>query len=58
MKLQYRAIEGTNTKTRRLAYLTAILLILRQEVKTYRSAFWYVSDYSYRISTSGSYEEL
>ncbi len=30
MKLQYRAIEGTNTKTRRLAYLTAILLILRQ----------------------------
>lgn len=31
MKLQYRAIEGTNTKTRRLAYLTAILLILRQD---------------------------
>src|SRR2546426_600992 len=30
MKLQYRAIEGTNTKTRRLAYLTAILLTLRQ----------------------------
>lgn len=31
MKLQYRAIEGTNTKTRRLAYFTAILLILRQD---------------------------
>ena len=30
MKLQYRAIEGTNTKTRRLAYFTAILLALRQ----------------------------
>lgn len=30
MKLQYRAIDGTNTKTRRLAYLTAILLMLRQ----------------------------
>lgn len=30
MKLQYRAIEGTNTKTRRIAYITAILLILRQ----------------------------
>ena len=30
MKVQYRAIEGTNTKTRRLAYLTAILFILRQ----------------------------
>jgi hypothetical protein len=31
MKLQYRAIEGTNTKTRRLAYLSAILLTLRQD---------------------------
>lgn len=30
MKLRYRAIEGTNTKTRRLAYLTAILSALRQ----------------------------
>jgi len=30
MKLYYRAIEGTNTKTRRLAYLTAILKELRQ----------------------------
>ncbi len=30
MKLQYRAIEGTNTKTRRIAYFTAILLTLRQ----------------------------
>ncbi len=31
MKLQYRALEGTNTKTRRLAYLTAILSLLRRE---------------------------
>lgn len=31
MKLQYRAIDGTNTKTRRLAYLSAILLMLRQD---------------------------
>lgn len=31
MKLQYRAIGGTNTKTRRLAYLSAILLTLRQD---------------------------
>lgn len=28
MKLQYRALEGINTKSRRLAYLTVILLIL------------------------------
>jgi len=31
MKLQYRTLEGTNTKTRRLAYLTAILSLLRRE---------------------------
>ena len=31
MKLQYRAIEGTNTQTRRLAYLTAIVSALRHE---------------------------
>ena len=31
MKLYYRALEGTNTKTRRLAYLTAILSLLRRE---------------------------
>lgn len=30
IKLHYRAVEGTNTKTRRLAYLTAILLALRE----------------------------
>src|SRR6266487_6468477 len=31
MKRQSRAMDGTNTKTRRLAYLTAILLTLRQD---------------------------
>ena len=31
MKFRYRALEGTNTKTRRLAYLTAILSLLRRE---------------------------
>ena len=31
MNLQYRALEGTNTKTRRLAYVTAILSLLRRE---------------------------
>src|SRR2546421_1623473 len=30
MKLQYRAIEGTNTKIRRLAYFTTIILTLHQ----------------------------
>jgi hypothetical protein len=28
--LDYRALEGTNTKTRRLAYLTAVILTLRR----------------------------
>jgi hypothetical protein len=31
MKLQYRAIEGTNTKTRRLAYFSVIILTLQRE---------------------------
>lgn len=30
-RLSYRALEGTNTKTRRLAYLTAILSMLRRD---------------------------
>lgn len=30
-RLSYRALEGTNTKTRRLAYLTAILTMLRHD---------------------------
>jgi hypothetical protein len=31
MRLRYRALEGTNTKTRRLAYLTATTLLLSRE---------------------------
>ncbi|HEV2800360.1 MAG TPA: hypothetical protein VGW12_07680 [Pyrinomonadaceae bacterium] len=31
LRVQYRALEGTNTKTRRLAYLTVIVSSLRRE---------------------------